>query len=216
MAKEVKVLATVIIVTLVIMGLGIGFFGRETGQKAVTAKVAAEILLGDPNQQTGPSGAMVTVVEFGDYQCPSCAAVEPALAALRAEYQGRVNFVFRHYPLSQHQHAMLAAQAAAAAAAQGQFWPMHTRLYQEQLIWEDSINPQALFEEYAADLGLNVEQFRSDLEQERYRPLVQQDMASGNQAKVAGTPHFYVNGENLGSSLVAVQEAVAAALLASE
>ena len=138
----------------------------------------------------GSLDAPMTLVEYGDYQCPYCGAAHPIVKQVRAALGDQLAFVFRHFPLvSAHPYALIAAEAAEAAGAQGQFWPMHDRLYQNQ----HALDPQNLVL-HAAALDLDVERFVNDLEAHRHLPRVREDLASGARSGVNGTPTFFVNG----------------------
>jgi protein-disulfide isomerase len=137
----------------------------------------------------GPDDALVTVVEWSDFECPYCARNAPTIARLRAEYPDDVRVVFRHLPLPGHPHAQLAAEAAVAAAAQGQFWPFHDRLFAAQ----DRLT-RADLEAIAADLGLDLPAFRAALDERRHHAAVADDAAAGATLGVEGTPTMFVNG----------------------
>lgn len=146
--------------------------------------------VGPDDWTAGPDDAPVTLVEYGDFECPHCGAMEPVIRSLREWAGNNLRFVFRNFPLTaSHPHAELAAEAAEAAGAQGAFWPMHDKLL---------ANQQALTEhdliQYAADLGLDVNTFTSALEHHLYQPKVQADFMSGVRSGVGGTPTFYING----------------------
>jgi Na+/H+ antiporter NhaA len=138
----------------------------------------------------GPTDAAVTLVEYGDFECPYCGSAEMAVRELAREFGTDLMFVFRHLPLADvHEHAELAAEAAEAAAAQGRFWEMHDVLFDHQ---------DALTEEhvvgYARDLGLDEARFRRDLRGRRYALRVARDVASADESGAAGTPTFFVDG----------------------
>jgi Na+/H+ antiporter NhaA len=138
----------------------------------------------------GPSQAPVTLVEYGDFECPYCGMAEPVLRKLLADFGDELRFVFRNLPLSDvHPRAQLAAEAAEAAGAQGKFWEMHDLLFQHQ----DALAPQDLVR-YAEELGLDVERFRDDLRRRAYAPRIAEDVAGADESSVAGTPTFFVNG----------------------
>jgi len=146
----------------------------------------------DPHRDhvRGPARAPVTVVEYGDFECPYCGRAEPAVRELLAGF-GDVRYVWRHLPLSDvHPHAQLAAEAAEAAAAQDAFWEMHDLLLSHQ----DALRPADLIG-YATQLELNTERFARDLRKHTYAGRVAEDVDTADLAAVSGTPTFFVNGQ---------------------
>jgi Na+/H+ antiporter NhaA len=137
----------------------------------------------------GSADAPVTLVEYGDYECPYCGRAAPVIRELLTRFDGKLRFVFRHLPLTDvHPDAALAAQAAEAAGAQGRYWEMHDRLFAHQ----DALDPGAL-RAHATELGLDITAFEEDLRQGRHAGRVAQDVNSAEEAGVAGTPSFFVN-----------------------
>jgi Na+/H+ antiporter NhaA len=137
----------------------------------------------------GPAQSPVTLVEYGDFECPYCGRAEPVVRELLAD-MGDIRYVWRHLPLEHvHPNAALAAEAAEAAAEQGAFWPMHDLLltHQDDLRWRDLLR-------YATELGLDVERFRDDMKEHRFAARVAEDVQSAELSGVAGTPTFFVNG----------------------
>ena len=166
--------------------------------------------VGPNDWSQGPENAPVTIVEYGDFECPHCAEMEPVVHELRQLAGTNLRVVFRHFPLtSSHPHAELAAEAAEAAGAQGAFWPMHDVLLRNQ----QALSPSDLVG-YAAGLGLDARQVATDLENRTYQAAVQEDFMSGVRSGVGGTPTFYLNGGrydgayDLDSLWRAVQKAV--------
>jgi protein-disulfide isomerase len=138
----------------------------------------------------GPEDAPVSLVEYGDFQCPFCGAAHSVVEAVRAEMGDDLQFVYRHFPLvTVHPYAAGAAAAAEAAGAQGAFWPMHDSLFEDQ----EHLAPPYLVAR-AADLGLDVKRFEAELEGQVHVPRIQEDLLSGVQSGVHGTPTFFVNG----------------------
>lgn len=152
----------------------------------------------------GPADAAVTLVEYGDYECPYCGEVEPWISDIRRQMGNQVRFVFRNLPLPQHPYAEIAAEAAEAAGAQGKFWQMHNLLYQHQR----ALEPQHLVQ-YAQQIGLNVEEFTQALQNHTYRQRVQRDAESAMESGVQGTPTFFINGSQYQGDL-AEQDLVSA------
>jgi Na+/H+ antiporter NhaA len=138
----------------------------------------------------GAADAPVTLVEYGDFECPYCGRAEPVLRDLLARFGTELRYVFRHLPLGEvHGHASLAAEAAEAAAAQGRFWEMHDLLFRHQ----DALDPKDLIG-YARELGLDVGRFVEQLRSHTYASRVARDVESADQSDVAGTPTFFANG----------------------
>jgi Na+/H+ antiporter NhaA len=138
----------------------------------------------------GPEDAPVTLVEYGDFECPFCGQAEPVIRELLASSDDDVRYVWRHLPLNDvHGSAQLAAEAVEAAAAQGHFWEM----YDAFLGHQDALNPQDI-DRIARELGLDVERFWSDVRRHEYAPRVAEDVASADTSGVSGTPSFFLNG----------------------
>jgi Na+/H+ antiporter NhaA len=143
----------------------------------------------DHDHIRGPGEALVTVVEYGDFECPYCGQAEPVVRELLADF-GDVRYVWRHLPLTDvHPRAELAAEAAEAAASQGAFWPMHDLLLDHQ----QDLRPADLTR-YAGDLGLDVERFRAGLREHVHAPRIAEDVDSASLSSVSGTPTFFING----------------------
>jgi formate-nitrite transporter family protein len=137
----------------------------------------------------GPSDAPVTLVEYGDFECPNCAAAFPVVRNLLQSLDGQLRFVFRHFPVSiRHDHAQKAAEASEAAAAQGKFWEMHAILFQNQ----DELDRDSLIG-YARELKLDLERFTYELDEAIHAERVYRDLASGEASGVSWTPTFFLN-----------------------
>jgi protein-disulfide isomerase len=144
----------------------------------------------DRDHILGRPGAPVTLVEYGDYECPYCAMAHPIVLEVVRQMGDDVRFVFRHFPLARiHPHAERAAEAAEAAGAQGRFWQMHDMLYTHQHALED---PDLLM--YADALQLDVRRFAAELQGGVHMPRVRDDFVSGVRSGVNGTPTFFING----------------------
>jgi protein-disulfide isomerase len=144
----------------------------------------------DRDHVQGPATASVTLVEYGDYECPYCAAAHPVLKEIQRQMGSRLRFAFRHFPVpSIHPHARHAAEAAEAAAAQGKFWEMHDYLFEHQ----DKLDDDHLAQ-YAAILALDTERFNWDMANHVFAYRVNEDDASGRHSRVSGTPTFFING----------------------
>jgi protein-disulfide isomerase len=144
----------------------------------------------DGDHVQGPADAPVTLLEYGDYECPYCGAAYPIVKQVQTQMGDRLRFVFRNFPITtSHPHAEQAAEAAEAADAQGRFWEMHDHLYEHQ----QHLEPADL-RSYAAELGLDVDRFEDELARHVHAERVRDDFMSGVHSGVNGTPSFYVNG----------------------
>lgn len=146
--------------------------------------------LGLPGHQIGPDDALVTIVEWSDFDCRYCQRNAPVLAKVREKYGDQVRIVHRHYPMPFHPTAMLAAEASAAAAAQGKFWPYH-----EQLWANFGKRSRADLEAFAQNVGLDMAKFRAALDEHRYRNAVLAEAATAEAFGVEGTPTMFINGQ---------------------
>jgi protein-disulfide isomerase len=138
----------------------------------------------------GPADAPVTLIEYGDYQCPYCGQAEVVIRGLLDEFGDELRYVWRHLPLNDvHPNAQMAAEAAEAAAAQGAFWELHDRLLadQEELTGRD-------LRRHAEELGLDTERFWEELRRREHADRIAEDVASADTSGVAGTPSFFING----------------------
>ena len=168
-------------------------------------------LVSADDHTSGPEDAPVTLVEYGDYECPYCGAAHPIVQEIQRNLSPSRRFVFRNFPLAQiHPHAKRAAEAAEAAGAQGKFWEMHDLLFENQ----DALADADLVR-YAAQLHLDGKRFEKELSSGVYTDRVHRDFRSGVRSGVNGTPTFFINGERHDDSwelrtLLAAVEAAAA------
>ncbi len=172
----------------------------DLNQQAEAERIASMPL--NPEQQAliagkdapsfGPADAKVTVVEFSDFQCPYCSRAAQVTTQVKAKYGDKIRFVFRQFPLSFHQNAQGAAEAALAAHAQGKFWEFHDKMFENQ-----SALDRSSLEGYASGLGLNMNQFKQELDAEHHAARVKSDLELGSQVAVQGTPTMFVNGKRV-------------------
>ncbi len=141
----------------------------------------------------GPESAQIVLVEYSDFQCDFCADYAEMLGPLRAKYKDQVRFVFRFFPLPNHEHGMVSAQAAYAAFLQDKFWEMHDLLYENQAEWSEAADPNSYFETYASELGLDMERFREDLNAQSTKDFISTQYTEGLRAGVNHTPWFIIN-----------------------
>ena len=138
----------------------------------------------------------MTLIEYSDFQCPACGSYFPVVERLLLE-NPQIRFVYRHFPLQQHVNAFAASQAAEAAGKQGKFWEMHETLFTNQTAWETSKTAKTIFEGYASDLGLDMEEFMNDYSSEEIKDKINADLKSGLKAGINSTPTFYLNGNKI-------------------
>lgn len=188
-----KQFLAVIVVTILAL---VGVFAL-TGNKSNSTKSSSSN--GTPtNHVEGKGTAGVTLVEYGDYQCPFCEQYYPVVKQVQAEFGDQLAFQFRNFPLvSVHQNAFAGARAAEAAALQGKFWQMHDLLYQNQSQWSESGDPTSFFNQYAQQLGLNMAQFKKDYASSQVNNSINADTAAGTKLKIQGTPTFFLNGKEI-------------------
>ncbi|MBZ5714639.1 DsbA family protein [Nannocystis pusilla] len=187
--------------------IGVGFYAGQwvrdrffvpSAKLEVGDRYRAELRGDEP--QLGPNDALVTVVEYSDFQCPYCAKVTDPLKDAMGTYEGDVRLIFKHYPLPGHTAAPGAAQAAWAAHQQGKFWEMHDLLFANQKQLDDKS-----LEGHAQKLGLDVAKFNADRTSDAAKAAVDSDYTSGGKAGATGTPYFLVNGRPYSGSLPAKQ-----------
>jgi protein-disulfide isomerase len=179
-----------------------GVAGNVAGQNASTQNTTnlptREPQPGASNPYVrGGASASVTLEEFSDFQCPACGGLEPGLRRVVNDYGERARLIFRHFPLTMHRYAFLAARAAEAAGQQGKFWEMHDMIYDNQKEWSDSMEPRVQFDSYATRLGLDVQRFKADMERQDLAERIKSDYARGISLDVHGTPTIYLNGREL-------------------
>ena len=146
----------------------------------------------------GNSASPVTLVEYGDFQCPACAQYYPVVKTLEQEFAADTQFIFRHFPLTRpHPNAKSAAAAAEAAGMQGKFWEMHDMLFEKQNEWTTKPRPQSAFNAYAEELGLDVAKFEDDMNRDDIEEKIDAHFKSGSASGVDSTPTFFLNGTKL-------------------
>jgi len=150
--------------------------------------VRLAVPVGPDDHVRGPADAPVTMVEYGDFECPYCGLAYPVVKALEKRYGDKLRVVFRSFPLEQHPHAEAAAEAAEFAADSGKFWEMHDVLYEHQRALDV---PHLLG--YARDLGLDADALAIALREGTYAPIVEEQKESGEESGIPGTPAFFLN-----------------------
>src|SRR5580692_3975015 len=161
LSNEVKIVIGISVVTLIlVIGAAFLFGGNSASSSAQSAQPIKNMnVLVHPDSAEINNHSKVTLVEFGDFECPACGAEYPVVTQILQNYKGKINYVFRNFPLPQHANAPEAAEAAEAAKAQGNFFGMFNLLYENQNTWANLTDPTSYFVTYAKALHLNVKQF---------------------------------------------------------
>lgn len=190
MKKEIKV---IIVSILVIIGCAFALFTKNNKKEEASTTNAHQSLVRDFNHKTGPDDAKVKIVEFLDPECEACAAFYPHMKDVLERYNGKVQLTVR-YALY-HGSSTEAAKATEAAGKQGKYWEYQGLLFTRQGEWSHrSVAPIDLFESYAANLGLNVEQFKKDMQDPAIGSILSIDVADGKTIGIQGTPTIFING----------------------
>jgi protein-disulfide isomerase len=195
MSNEIKAF---IIAAVVFIGLGVLLFVFGNPQpKPEGVTLDPNSLVRSTSHMTGATTAKVTLVEFGDFQCPACKNYAPVIKELKEKYKDNpdFNFVFRNFPLSQHKNAKAASAAAEAAGEQGKYWEMYDMLYARQSEWENLQDPIPAFVSYAGLLGINSSEVEKAIKEDRFTQIINTDIDDGLKVKVSATPSFFLNGQ---------------------
>ncbi len=184
-----------ILAVLALCVYGLMRLGAASNPAGVTGGEIASVSAAD--WQRGNQYAKNVLIEYSDFQCPACAAYEPLVRQLMKDFDNQILLIYRHFPLSQHVHAELAAQASEAAGKQGKFWDMHDLLFDRQGSWENTGDAEATFKGYAKELGLDEARFAADLNSDEIKKLVAEDADGGLHAGINSTPSFYLNGKKI-------------------
>ncbi|OGY60352.1 MAG: hypothetical protein A3I31_00055 [Candidatus Colwellbacteria bacterium RIFCSPLOWO2_02_FULL_44_20b] len=187
---------------IVLAGVVVGLIilaGKDNGPSPAdstpTENVSAE------DWVKGPAEAPLTLIEYGDFQCPACASYHSTVELLMREFGDDLRFVYRHFPLTNiHKQAELAAYAAEAAGKQGKFWEMYDLLFNNQEDWAGKSDAKDIFLDYAKELKLTLEQFEADLDLAEIKDKVEAQLSMGQAANVNATPTFYLNGTKIATN----------------
>lgn len=192
------IIAGAVIFCVALIGLGVFFVtrGGSTQPRIIPMNEQYTARENAKGWVKGAENPVVVVEEYGDFQCPGCAAAQPVISEALRQTDSYVQFVYRNYPLPQHNKARLAAKAAEAAGRQGKYWEMHEILFATQQNWTNtsvSSFKEDLVER-ANSLGINTEQFRNDLNDTGIDSVINADITTGNNVPVTQTPTVLING----------------------
>ena len=189
-----RYLPFVIIAAVLVAAVGTGFlmFRSSQPQPPATPTPASD---SRASSNGLASKGVVTIDEYGDYQCPPCGGLHPVLKTLKGEYGGRIQIAFHHFPLPFHNHALEASYAAAAAGLQGKFWEMHNLLYENQSVWSEVGDFRPILLDFARKIGLDLQRFTRDIDGLEAATVVRDDATRGNLLGVNSTPTIFINGQ---------------------
>lgn len=187
----------IILVAVAAVLLGVFYF-RDDKAGAPTGNGGQDSNTKLSNHTWGQGKKGVTFIEYGDFQCPACAGYYPIVKEIKTKYNEDITFQFRHFPLDQiHPNARAAHRAAEAAAMQNKFWEMHDMLYERQQLWQSASNPSRIFEDYASELSLNIEQFKKDVASATVNSIINADVKAGQAIGATATPTFVLDGKKI-------------------
>lgn len=193
MSTNLKFTLGVLAAVALIVG-GAVFFAMKGGSPP--SATGSSPVRAESHRLSTAADGKVTIVEFLDFECPSCGRAYPAVEQLRQEYAGKITYVVREFPLDMHPNAMNAAAAAEAAANQGKFEAMYNKLFSTQQAWGGQQTDHAeTFDGYAQELGLDMAKYRADVTSQAVLDRIETDRADGAAAGARGTPTFFVNGK---------------------
>lgn len=195
LSKIKKFLMVAVPILLVVF---IGYKTFNLFKNPASSVLSQRIEITDTDWVRGERQAKVSLVEYGDFQCPACANYEPLVQRLLQEFPKDLRLVYRHFPLDTiHRNAYAASRASEAAGKQGKFWEMHDILYERQKDWEKTSNVKEMFVVYAKELGLDEEKFKSDFDSKEIEERINHDLASGRRVGINSTPTFILNGQKI-------------------
>lgn len=212
MRKEVKVLGTVAVAVTILAVIGASYYRNSVQEQRVGGPansnsngmgISAETLVRSDSPTMGPADAKVTLVEFLDPECESCAAISPSVKRIMKDYDGKVRLVVRYMPL--HPNSLSAATFTEAAGEQGKYWEAQEKLFQTQPEWGAKHGPNAgppvdinsVFRKYAGELGLDISKMNAVFAENKYKAKTERDRKDGEALGVRQTPTFFVNGRKL-------------------
>lgn len=203
MSQDTKIIAVIGVITVLIIGVALFFLGGNSGggtsqnQQNTNVPANSSLLIRPDSFKIASPSAKVTVVEFADYECPACAEMEPNVQQMLKDYQGKITYVYRNFPLPQHQNSVAAAIAVESAGEQGKFIDMAAKLFSTQSEWVNLSNPNPVFVSDAQALGLNTNKFSQDLKSQTLMNKVKRDYQDATNLQINETPTFFVNGQKI-------------------
>ena len=197
MSKATKPVIVIVLAVAVAAGAAV-FLSRQPDQPSETTAAPLRADIKGGGHFRGPENAQLTLVEFGDYQCPSCGAYHPFVKEILNRYPKQLRLEFHHFPLiSIHPNSMAASKAAEAAGEQGHYWEMHDALFEYQTQWADKPDPKPIFFAIANRIGINGTLLLQRMEGQDIQQRIVRDVEEGNKANVQAVPTFFINGQEV-------------------
>lgn len=168
---------------------------QRTANKNIGSELAIPVTDGD--WIAGNASSSVTIVEYSDFQCPACAAYYFLIEKMLKDYGDHFRYVYRHFPLSQHQNAIPASLASEAAGRQGKFWEMYSLLFTKHDEWESSVDAKTIFAQYAKDLKLDIDKYNADIDSKELLKKILDQEDGGVRSKIDSTPTLFLNGKKI-------------------
>lgn len=212
--KATVALVAIALIAAVAIGVVVSSGDDDDGIATAAASGPGNTIRADSHRLSEAKDGKVTLVEFLDFECESCRAAYPGLERIRAEYDGRITFAIRYFPIPSHRNAVPSALAVESAARQGKLEPMYKKMYETQAEWGESQElKEDVFIGFAREMGLDMDKFMSDFRSPEVEARVLSDMENGQALGVQGTPTLFLNGEMLQDpSYEGVKAAIDAAL----
>jgi len=196
MSKIMKPIVVILLAVAVAAGAAV-FLSREP-DTSETSAAPLTVNIKTGGHYRGPEAAKVTLVEFGDYQCPSCAAYHPFVKEILNRYPSQVRLEFHHFPLvSIHPNALAAAKAVEAAGEQGHYWEMHDAIFEYQPQWSSMPDPRPAFTAIANRIGINGTILVQTMDSPRIQERILKDVEQGDKAKIQAVPTFFIDGQQV-------------------
>lgn len=203
LSDDAKIFIGIALFTILIVVGGVVVLSKQqTVQQEQQSKVynKSDLIAAD-SWSRGNKEARVWIVEFSDFQCPACGAIQPVIQQVLNSYKDKILFVYRNYPLPAHKFAQNAGLAAEAAGEQGKFWDYHDKLFANQAAWSSESDPSKTFIQYAKDIGLDTDKFTRSLNEKKGAAHIQEDVNAGNNVGITATPTFFINGTRFDGGL---------------
>jgi protein-disulfide isomerase len=183
----------ILIIALIIWGMIAA--ARKNSREELNLKLLGQVSSND--WVVGNASSTVTIIEYSDFQCPACATYYPLVKRVVDGNIDKIRFVYRHFPLPQHQNAMPAAQASEAAGNQGKFWEMYDMIFSTHDEWENATNTKEVLSNYANSLGIDIKRYAIDVDSKEVKDKISLQLKDGENAGINATPTFFINGKKI-------------------